>query len=370
MPEMTVDLSQDRLAYVTGLRGIAALVVAMGHILGMVPPDHPTFSFLDADVYHRVIWPWLFGGQAVWLFLMVSGFALYWSEARRRDAGRIPTPIPVFAGRRLWRIGPTYLVAFLFGLAVLCVGSQAYLAPSPSLDTARPVTWGGVLSHLAFVHNLNPEWINQVSPPLWSIAVEMQLYVLFPLLVLRKNGSPIVTGIGLVAGVRLVQALVGLEVFGLVEFFVAGAVLAHIARNWRPIPDKLLSAAAIAFLGLGLLRTESLSSGTVAHAIWLAGFSGLLLRLHAVPANRWTLTTWKPVQWLGERSYSLYAVHFPVALAVWWGVGRLDRVHSYAALLMVGVSVPLALVAATACYRFVELPSMRRVAQVGTTEHA
>ncbi|GAA1476851.1 acyltransferase [Nocardioides aestuarii] len=359
--------SGDRLAYITGLRGIAALVVAVGHLLGMVPPDHPATSVFGANAYHLAIWPWLFGGQAVWLFLMVSGFALYWSEMRRRDAGRGATPLRVYALRRFWRIAPTYYAAVALGTVVLLVGSSVYLAPSPSLDTLRPVTPGGVVSHLLFVHNLNVQWIYQISPPLWSIGVEVHLYLLFPLLVRWHN--PIVPACLLVVAVRALQYALDLPVFALAEFFLAGAVLSHVAERWRPIPGPLLWATALTFMGLGFVRLDL--PGPADQLVWLIGFGTLLLALHqASAAERGNVTTWPTVQRLGDASYSLYAVHFPLALALWWGVGRLGLPHAAEAAVMVVLGLPLVLAATWGCYRWVETWSLGKVRDVGRVKPA
>ena len=79
----------------------------------------------------------------------------------------------------------------------------------------------------------------------------------------------------------------------------------------------------------------------------------------------WNLVTARPLTWLGDRSYSLYAVHFPIALLVWAGIGRLGLGHSAAVLATLAAGVPLSVAVAHVCYRLVEQPSLRRVTAVG-----
>ena len=134
-------MSLGRQRYIDGLRGLAALVVAVGHTWGMVPPDHPPFTLLNADAEHLLLWPWLFGKQMVWLFILLSGFALYWSEESRRWSGRDATSLRTYFGRRAWRILPTYYVSLGLGALVTVALEALLVAPSPSLRTYSPADY-------------------------------------------------------------------------------------------------------------------------------------------------------------------------------------------------------------------------------------
>jgi peptidoglycan/LPS O-acetylase OafA/YrhL len=68
---------------------------------------------------------------------------------------------------------------------------------------------------------------------------------------------------------------------------------------------------------------------------------------------------------LGQRSYSLYAVHFPLALLLWAAVSHLHLTTAPAVVVMLAIGVPVALGAASVCYRLVEEPSLRRVRSSG-----
>ena len=50
-----------------------------------------------------------------------------------------------------------------------------------------------MLSHLFLVHNFNPDWYYGINGAFWSIAVESQLYVLYPVLVAlaSRRGWPL-----------------------------------------------------------------------------------------------------------------------------------------------------------------------------------
>ena len=127
------------------------------------------------------------------MFIVLSGFSLALSPARH---GWRLDGVSRFARRRARRILPPYWAALGFSLAV------AWLVvppPGQGAPDAKSVFVNGLL-----VQNL----VAAPSPnrSFWSIAVEAQLYVLFPLLLLvvRRWGA-----IVMVATVTLVVAAVG-----------------------------------------------------------------------------------------------------------------------------------------------------------------
>ena len=354
----------QRLVFVDGLRGIAALVVAVGHIIGMAPPDHPSFTFRSANLEHKLIWPWLFGGPMVWLFIMLSGFSLYWSEESRISSGKARTKLTDYVGRRAWRILPTYYVALVIGFVVVLPLGSLLVKPSPSLSTYSPVTPTGVLSHIFLLHNLSASWVHQINPPLWSIAVEAQLYVLFPVLLrMGLRWRPYLPAMAAVVLVGAVNEALSVTAFGLVIWFAAGVVLAHLARRWR-LPHRILLTAGLVLLIVALYRGPY-SSSRFSQLLWIFTFSLFISALSGIRDGGLNIATSRPAVWLGQRSYSLYALHFPIALLVWAAVGRTGLRHVPALMLTLALGTPAALCAAHLCYRGVELPSLERVRRVG-----
>ncbi len=229
----------QRLPGLDGLRGLAALYVVANHIFLRTFPGYP--------VDRAPIWAaWLIYGRfAVVVFIVLSGFSLALSPARH--GWRLDGVRP-FAARRARRILAPYWAALLFSLAVAwCVVPPPGQAP-PDL---RSIAVNGLL-----VQNL----VSAPSPnrSFWSIAVEAQLYVLFPLMLLlfRRRGA-----LMLLSVVTLVVASLGLlaadspriDVFviqsppDLAALFAAGIVAAGIVmaseqrRSW---PWAWISAAA------------------------------------------------------------------------------------------------------------------------------
>jgi peptidoglycan/LPS O-acetylase OafA/YrhL len=353
--------AHGRLAFVDGLRGIAALVVTIGHTVLMVPPDRPILDFFHTDFEHRLVWPFLFGTQMVFLFIMLSGFGLYWSEENRIASGYSATSLRVFVARRAWRILPTYYVALALGLVVVHLGGPWLVDVSASYMMSGPVTPGGLLSHLVLGHNMSPGWTHQVNPPLWSIAFEVQLYLLFPLLVLiGTRWNPYLGASLLIVALEVINQVSPVPVFGLFFYFCAGVMVAHATRRHR-LPRGVFLAIGVTGMLAGATRSAALTEGVRGQLLWAAAFSCLLVGLVGAREGRFNVPTWRSTVWVGHRSYSLYATHFPVLLVVWALVGRLGLGRTMAVVTMLAVGVPIAIMAAALCYRWVELPSLARV---------
>ena len=250
------------LAGLDGVRGLAALFVVVNHVFLRAFPGYP--------VDRAPFWAgwFIYGRFAVVVFIVLSGFSLALSPARH---GWRLDGVSRFARRRARRILPAYWAALAFSLAV------AWLVvppPGQGVPDAKSVVVNGLL-----VQNL----VGAPSPnrSFWSIAVEAQLYVVFPLLLLmvRRWGAVV-----MVATVTLVVATVGilaphvprLDVFviqsppDLAALFAVGVVSAGIVgasaarRSW---PWAWLALAAAAPV-LAMIGWQG-SVWTLDHLFWV-----------------------------------------------------------------------------------------------------
>jgi peptidoglycan/LPS O-acetylase OafA/YrhL len=264
----------------------------------------------------------IYGRFAVVVFIVLSGFSLALSPARH---GWRLDGVSRFALRRARRILPAYWAALGFSLVVAWL-----LVPPPG--QGAPDT-KSVLVNGLLVQNL----VGAPSPnrSFWSMAVEAQLYVAFPLLVLMvRRWSALV----MVATVTLVVATVGIlapHVAGLEAFEIesppdlaalfavgvmsAGIVGAGSARTSWPW-GRLALAAAVPVLAL--IRWQG-SVWTLDHLFWVDLALGpavacLLVALATGHATRVVrLLDTRPLRKLGASSYSLYLTHGPIVVVVY-----------------------------------------------------
>ncbi|MDD5897200.1 MAG: acyltransferase, partial [Clostridia bacterium] len=119
--------------------------------------------------------------------ILLSGFLLYLPHARALTEGTPAPSVRRFYFNRAVRILPSYLFAVL--VALFCIAIPQRLYPSTGA-----MLWD-VISHLTFTFLFWPA--TYVSTPLnvalWTIAVEVQFYLLFPLLAKAMKKHPALT---------------------------------------------------------------------------------------------------------------------------------------------------------------------------------
>ena len=165
---MTGTPKKEYLAAADFLRVFSVGLVACFHIWqqSWLDPGFRAFGvYLDLQ---RIIRR---GYMAVDLMLLLSGFLLYLPVAR---AARTGAPMPdtkEFYFRRAVRILPSYLAAIGIALAFALAGGGTFASLGKDL-----------LAHLTFTHTFWREtyqW-TALNAGLWTLAVEMQFYLLFP----------------------------------------------------------------------------------------------------------------------------------------------------------------------------------------------
>src|SRR3954469_24384300 len=185
---MDAGAHRPRLAGLDGVRGLAALFVVIHHVFLLTFPGYPRDN--------APFWAgwFIYGRFAVVVFIVLSGFSLALSPARH---GWRLDSVSRFAYRRARRILPAYWAALAFSLAVAWL-----VVPPPGQGPpgAKSALVNGLL-----VQNV----VGAPSPnrSLWTMAVEAQLYLVFPLLLLtvRRRGA-----ILMIATVTLIVAAVGI----------------------------------------------------------------------------------------------------------------------------------------------------------------
>jgi peptidoglycan/LPS O-acetylase OafA/YrhL len=330
-----------------------------------IETSEPT-KLLSLPIVGPVLGSLFFGQFPVMVFLMLSGFCLYYPYVRKKPARpEFSTGYRTFLIRRATRIAPPYLWAGAFCLV---------LAAIPGLQVGRwksvgPINARIILSHLLFVHNLIPSHATKIDYPMWSIGLEWQLYLLFPLMMwaFRRGGGPIAAAItlGIAAIIRAtyrslpgpVGAVLHDGPFSYLEIFCAGMLVAAFTVQGRRIaPRWILGCLAVG----GMLCVRLGSGNGLAHdmATTVAAFCVLLLAADANSTVSRVLSMPRLVQ-IGIFSYSIYLVHAPLLHLFWLAFLplRLSADVNFAALILVGL--PLIVVFSYGFHCLFERPFMR-----------
>ena len=371
-----------RVPGIDGLRGVAVLAVVLYHFFGTIMPG----GFLGVDV-----------------FFVLSGF-LITSLLVREYAVTGRVNLKKFWLRRVRRILPAALVVLMVVTAVAGTvgGDPAVGLPSQFLGTLFFANnWVQIAESQSYFADSGV----QVFAHYWSLAVEEQFYLIWPLLFIvvmwlarraRRRNLPVAVTLVLAlcsaawmavsyrpdADPTRVYYGTDTHAFGLLigvalALWLTSHAGAPEADSWPPSRSLSLSqrrigvAGAIAFLGVcvlfavmpdtqavtcrgGMLVASLLTAVALFAVIRESGPLSLLMRVGLL-------------RWLGERSFSLYLWHWPVMILVTEIMRRMSHEGAGAqsqwtpGLMALAISLPLSALS----YRWVETP-IRRHGYVAT----
>lgn len=355
-----VTTSNRFIAEVDGLRFLAIAPVVVFHVRNYLTV-HPVAAYappVEADWAARLT---LHGHYGVQLFFIISGFVLALPFARGYARGLPRVNLRRYFLRRLTRLEPPYVVAMLgcFALLVLVRGDRA-------ADLLPHLLAGLFYQHGAVYGELNP--VNLVT---WSLEVEVQFYVLVPLLatVFAVRGKTLRRALLASSAALLVlwQATlmptggrVALSLLNYLQYFLAGFLLADLyLEEMREAPRKSYAWDAVALAGWPLLLVVC-EWRALAHAV----FAPLALLLFcAAFRGRWTnrVLTNRWLTAVGGMCYTIYLVHFQLLSAFEKAAGGLALTNGFAANLLLHTLLfaPVVLLLGAAYFLLIEKPCMR-----------
>lgn len=329
--QTTADVAPAQPASITKLpgldvlRGLAALGIGWFHArvdlwvgFKAIQADHSSFSLADRLLSYLSLPASQLGGT-VMLFFVLSGFCIHLPIASRQRAPHWPS----YAVRRFLRLYPAYLATLLLCLLAALLFFQAADQPEE-------------LSAYATSAVLLQNWLQggrqvAMNPSLWTIPVEVEAYILYPLLywLWRQKGAMatiVYTFVCTLIGFLLFANGFGqasASFFKYALLWNAGAWLAEAYVN-----QQLPRWTRLYALGLGSLPVLTMLAGLAGidmfylHYGW--GLWAVLLLLWVLgPGARFFAEGYWWVQILiltGTVSYSYYLLHFPVfklAGALW-----------------------------------------------------
>jgi peptidoglycan/LPS O-acetylase OafA/YrhL len=337
----------------TSIRGVASLWVFSAHVASCFYPVMP----------HRLAIGLVCGWLGVDLFFVLSGFIL-----ASVYAALVPAQWGRFWVKRALRVFPlnTALMAFLVVCALL------------GIRTGARVDWPDLPWHFLMLQSFVPEHRTGWLFVNWSVGIELICYAAFPLLALGMRGLG--RGALMLAALAVAALTYDWQLRVLGSFFgsyavmrcgsefLLGAVAGTLALRLPRLPPVLAGTAefgALAALlvgvsgGLGAEWCAALGSRRMA-CVPLAA-AALIFALASDTGPMARLLRWGPLFWLGQISFSLYLIHWPLmsrmAVFAWLWSGGPPTVAVIAAWGVLVLALGLALSALT--YRFIELPGRR-----------
>jgi peptidoglycan/LPS O-acetylase OafA/YrhL len=382
------SLAGGRFTFVDALRGLGALSITCYHVHRYRPLEIPVDHFLSNAVQSAVQHGW----AAVQMFWVIAGFVLAYSLRKTKiEAASFGN----FSLRRVLRLGIPYWTAILAVAAIdFLTKPHLYRPDQPLVDD--PITLARLAANLGFLQDVFD--LGNITAGTWFVCVDLQFGLLFGLMLgfvqlltpacsAEPNPGKTNAAVLLLAFMPLGLAamfwlnfqqgvldswaiyffhmpLLGAMAFWALEGRIprvafwgyAAAMAVGVAMRWHDAvlvwqAARLQTPAAAMKYGKALELTVALTTGVV---IYVVGRRGHL--------NDWL--TWRPLQYLGRVSYSLYLTHYltswiVVSLGYYW-----TRDNAAAAACWMVASVLVSIGVAGIFYRYVEAPSVRFVARL------
>ncbi|MES2597082.1 MAG: acyltransferase [Verrucomicrobiota bacterium] len=313
------DPTRTRFDSLDSLRFIAAMIALTAHAREM-HDGLMVNAIADSYFFHRK--------SAVAFFFVLSGFVLHLS-----CKGAWPTlkSWTGFTIKRVFRLHPLYLASLLLALAVISLVPLDkclwYKEDTPwrmtfDFDHSNLRQW---IHHMLLVTpGIDPNFLN---PPIWTLAVEMKMALIFPWVSWMMSRLSMVVGLLLTVVFMLFAPQVGnltLPVIGLLPLFMIGAWGAqHYKKlsgwlqsrlNWRSF--LLLTTGLIIYGCASMLRRYHDRDSEV-QQFQAAGFGAILIMLAVInmpKLNRFLSS--RALVLGGVLSYGIYVFHYPIYLGI------------------------------------------------------
>lgn len=354
----------DNLANIELLRGLAALLVVGVHsrLIFWVGMHRfwdlygPTLGVAQAFAY--LSFPIAWGSIGVPLFFVISGYVIHRKPAQwiaESQADRFSSLD--FWRRRFFKIYPTLLAALILTV-LLDNASNTFIPPYHVLRGATENHgWPTFFGNLFATQGILVSTLGS-NGALWTLALEIQFYALYPLLYGLRARIGLSACLVLVAAINIGSYLAfqqrDITMFGsyYLSWFLGVFITDREAHGALHLDKKRVALAGGLFFAAGCAVLSK--SSFAAFQLWSITAGALLIVTRHARFDHGLVS--RALRRVGDFSYSLYAIHVPVlTFFACWLFGYETQVNITAAALMVGVCIPFGWM----LYWLIERPSSR-----------
>lgn len=363
-----VELRNQRISSIDGLRGLAALAVVLLHAraswwVGITETFKQNgFGFNIHAWIGYLTAPLSFGGLGVCLFFVISGYCIHKNGALLLlKSSRNSIDFKRFFARRFWRIYPTYVAALLF-TAVVDLWALKYAdIREPNQDNSL---YAFAISLMTLQGYAAPYF--GTNGVFWTLAMEIHLYIVYPILfyISKKTGPVTAVVFTLSLAIFYIIANSALHIdSSLPHRGIAGPIFIPFWYNWsigfliaeiqvgrvRDFKPRIWMLLFICSLLASLLLDYLKTDQYISNIAW-SSFFACTLRLSIYPESKilWRTYPGRFFIFIGMFSYTLYALHGPILHALHIAVDPVFQSKYkivYPSIIVSGVTVVMCFVA-------------------------
>lgn len=319
-----------------GIRALAIGLVLFQH-LTIITPDLIIGTGIDAAFARGIAFAANLGWTGVDLFFVLSGFLITSILIATRDR---PDYFKRFYVRRAFRILPLFLIIAVISFVIIPYSGLLPPDKAARFDTVGNDQWMYwlFLSNIAIANY--GQFRHGIMDVTWSLAIEEQFYILWPLALLfvRNNAIRLIAAI-IVTSMLLrfiadaygfnrnsiyvftFTRLDGLAFGALLAFWMSNPAYVAFVRRWSGLVALMFGSA---FLLLGIAQggysyyynDGLITWGVTLVTISFAGLIGFVITRDASQSKLVAILSTRPLLFLGSVSYCVYLIHLPIRAAV------------------------------------------------------
>ena len=368
-------------SWLTQVRGAAVIYVLFHHAVQQVTivGEHA-----KDPLYRLIQLLTSYGHYAVDIFIVLSGYCLMLPLLAKSSFG---SSLNFYLRRAVRIILPYYAALALTLILIYFVGSG--LQTSEWAKHALPITSDSIWKHLLLIHQWFPNTQNNISTAFWSVAVEFQIYLLFPLFYYAGKKLGFFKTLFFITVVSyalwgvtnyfdvLNPSENGTSIYYCALFFM-GVVAAHYANQQNKTETILLwidkypkAIMLLAFAGIAGLAAFSFTIGYImlgfsfplqVQSLFVGLLVAVLFYLKGSNSINFTYFNYSALmrflEWMGMIGFSVYLLHDPIIAIVWTYIVLPMKLPYYwlQAVVQMVVGLLISIGVAFVFYRYVELP--------------
>lgn len=368
------DNTNKQIVFLDGLRGLAALYVMIGHARWLLWEGysegylkHPELygAFQKAVMYFFSLFK--YGHEAVLFFFVLSGFVIHLKHARQIKKGVYTVfDFKTYLGRRAKRLYPPLLFALLLTFMLdsygrtmnygIYTGFTNYSVINESINSDLGLKT--FLGNLLFLQRTFVP-VYGSNGPLWSLMYEWWFYMIYPLFLIINKRS-IAGSFGVVTIVATLASLLPEipMISTVLQYFFSwclGAFLADFHAKRYTI-NAILPVGLTLLLPAMFILDSKVPFDVLADTLWAIGFAALIYTLLRAFQNGKNFRILSKLKWLGDCSYTLYIIHFPIFVLFSGALMHFNRGLLPVSQWYIVLGVSLALVLAYLMHFIIEKP--------------
>jgi peptidoglycan/LPS O-acetylase OafA/YrhL len=346
---------------IDGLRFLAIIPVIMQHMyerfernttISFVPGNEKTVTGFFASR----------GFIGVYIFFIISGFILALPFAKHRFADGKKVNVGQYFLRRVTRLEPTYILWItVFFIIFVIHGHNSFATYLPHY-----------LASITYTHGLIYHMWSPINPPTWTLEIEIQFYILAPLLAwlffsVRNKMKRRLINLFAILLLIIVQQYFkfytnpyNLTILGHLHYFLAGFMLADVYLcDWREIKrSRWYDIVAITALAIVLISWSWNFEFSLRLIFLISLFVLFFAVFKGVAVNQFITNRW--VTAIGGMCYTIYLIHLPMEefLIVLTKKIHVSNYLSVNLLIQLLIAVPIVLIVSSVFFLLFEKPFM------------